>query len=62
MARTATVEYAIEYQQDGVWQRWYANADRTEAEREWAHVRAIRPQVPVRFMEVEVLRSTEAEG
>lgn len=61
MKATAVTQYAIEYQEDGVWRRWYANPDRAAAEREWRHVQAIRPQVPVRFMEVEVLRSSETE-
>lgn len=61
METTTVVEYAIEFQDGGVWRQWFASADREVVDREWQHLQAIKPRVPVRRVGVEVIRDSRTE-
>jgi hypothetical protein len=49
--------WAIEVQENDAWAEWFSSSDQAEAEAMWRRVNEhLKPQAPVRFVEVEVLR------
>lgn len=57
-----SVHYAIESFENDAWGEWYATDNRRDVERMWKRLQLVKPQVPVRLMEVEVLPVDEDAG